>query len=282
VPLQADSVALQRGGGSPQPGAPVSATAPQPGQRVGGPAPVAPPSPPAIGLLERSAKPITPENPIPRRTYSVPVELPAGASDQMRIVISLRATIDQQGRVAELRRIGPAPLPPAVQPYAEAAIAAVRQWQYDPPAEGPISFNVTVSFAGATPPRADQTAGPPLLSGLLEETITVTPARPNVGFGGTPVRVGGAIRQPAKTRHVNPEYPPIAQSSRVQGVVILEAVIGDDGRIVDTRVLRSIPLLDQAALDAVRQWEFTPTMLNGQPVPVIMTVTVQFTLPNEQ
>jgi len=64
----------------------------------------------------------------------------------------------------------------------------------------------------------------------------------------------------------------------VQGVVIIEATIGPGGKVTDTRVLRSIPLLDQAAIDAVKQWEFTPTTLNGQPVPVIMTVTVQFTL----
>ena len=81
-----------------------------------------------------------------------------------------------------------------------------------------------------------------------------------------------------KTKHVKPVYPPIAQSARVQGVVIIEATIGPNGKVQDARVLRSIPLLDQAALDAVRQWEFTPTLLNGVPVPVIMTVTVQFTL----
>ena len=59
---------------------------------------------------------------------------------------------------------------------------------------------------------------------------------------------------------------------------IIEATIGPDGAVKDAKVLRSIPLLDQAALDAVRQWQFTPTLLNGVPVPVIMTVTVQFTL----
>jgi protein TonB len=84
--------------------------------------------------------------------------------------------------------------------------------------------------------------------------------------------------QPTKTRHVNPAYPELAQSAKVQGVVILEARIGPDGKVSNARVLRSIPLLDQAALDAVTQWEFTPTRLNGQLVPVIMTVTVQFTL----
>jgi protein TonB len=79
-------------------------------------------------------------------------------------------------------------------------------------------------------------------------------------------------------KNVPPTYPPIAQSARVQGVVIIEAVIGPSGKVQDARVLRSIPLLDQAALDAVRQWEYTPTLLNGVPVPVIMTVTVNFTL----
>jgi protein TonB len=92
------------------------------------------------------------------------------------------------------------------------------------------------------------------------------------------VRVGGNIKPPQKVKHINPIYPPIAQSARVQGIVIIEATIGPNGKVQDARVLRSIPLLDQAALDAVRQWEFTPTLLNGVPVPVIMTVTVQFTL----
>ena len=93
-----------------------------------------------------------------------------------------------------------------------------------------------------------------------------------------PVRVGGNIKPPTKTRDVKPVYPAIAQSARVQGVVIIEATIGPDGKVKDAKVLRSIPLLDQAALDAVKQWEFTPTLLNGVPVPVIMTVTVNFTL----
>ena len=60
----------------------------------------------------------------------------------------------------------------------------------------------------------------------------------------------------------------------MQGIVIIEATIGEDGRVINARILRSVPLLDQAALDAVRQWQFTPTLLNGVPVPVIMTVTV--------
>ncbi len=93
-----------------------------------------------------------------------------------------------------------------------------------------------------------------------------------------PVRVGGSIQPPRKTHHAAPHYPEIARAARVEGVVILEAVIGEDGRVRNLRVLRSIPLLDDAAAEAVRQWQFTPTLLNGEPVPVVMTVTVGFTL----
>jgi len=93
-----------------------------------------------------------------------------------------------------------------------------------------------------------------------------------------PVRVGGNIKPPTKTRDVRPIYPADAQAAGVTGVVIIETTIDPAGRVSDAKVLRSIPILDQAAIDAVRQWEFEPTLLNGAPVPVIMTVTVNFTL----
>jgi protein TonB len=93
-----------------------------------------------------------------------------------------------------------------------------------------------------------------------------------------PVRPGGNIRAPQKVYNVAPIYPPIAQAARVSGVVIVEALIAEDGSIRDVKVLRSVPLLDAPALEAVRQWRFTPTLLNGVPVQVIMTVTVTFTL----
>jgi protein TonB len=93
-----------------------------------------------------------------------------------------------------------------------------------------------------------------------------------------PVRAGGDIRMPTKIRDVAPEYPQIAQRASVEGIVIIEAVIATDGTVRDARVLRSIPLLDRAALDAVRQWRYEPTRLNGVVVPVLVTVTVQFRL----
>lgn len=92
------------------------------------------------------------------------------------------------------------------------------------------------------------------------------------------VRVGGQIKEPKKLKNVNPSYPDIAKQARVQGVVILECTISPQGKVTDVKVLRGIPLLDQAAVDAVKQWVYTPTLLNGVPVPVIMTVTVNFKL----
>jgi periplasmic protein TonB len=93
-----------------------------------------------------------------------------------------------------------------------------------------------------------------------------------------PVRVGGQIKEPKKLKNVPPVYPQIATQARVQGVVILECTISPQGKVTDVKVLRGIPLLDQAAIDAVKQWVYTPTLLNGVPVPVIMTVTVNFKL----
>jgi protein TonB len=93
-----------------------------------------------------------------------------------------------------------------------------------------------------------------------------------------PIRVGGHIKPPVKVKDVLPHYPKLAADARVQGTVILECVISPRGTVTDVRVLRGAPLLDDAAVEAVRQWMYTPTLLNGIPVPVIMTVTVHFDL----
>jgi TonB family protein len=125
------------------------------------------------------------------------------------------------------------------------------------------------------PPPAPATPapGPGAVVGGLEPDSQ--PEAPRRVF---PVRVGGAIAEPKKVRHVSPSYPDIAKQARVQGVVILEATITPSGKVGDVKVLRGVPLLDEAALEAVKQWEYTPTLLNGVPVPVIMTITVNFRL----
>jgi protein TonB len=92
-----------------------------------------------------------------------------------------------------------------------------------------------------------------------------------------PIRQGGKVQAANLIHQVNPVYPPLARQARVQGVVVMEAVISREGLIESLQVVTGHPLLNQAALDAVRQWKYRPTMLNGEPVEVITTVTVTFT-----
>ena len=112
--------------------------------------------------------------------------------------------------------------------------------------------------------------------GIVGGRVGTPPAPPQAPPRVTPVRVGGKILPPTKLRDIAPLYPYEADLAGVQGIVILKATIGVGGQITDVEVLRSIPLLDEAALTAVRQWVYTPTLLNGVPVPVVLTVTVRF------
>ena len=97
-----------------------------------------------------------------------------------------------------------------------------------------------------------------------------------------PFRIGDGIRSPAKIVNVNPVYPPEAREARVQGVVILEATISRTGEVSDVEVLRSVPLLDEAAVAAVRQWRYEPTLVDGEPVSILMTVTMNFQLRDDE
>jgi protein TonB len=99
-----------------------------------------------------------------------------------------------------------------------------------------------------------------------------------IGDVETPVHAVGDVRAPKLVRRVDPLYPEIARLARVGGVVIIEAETDLYGRVRNARILRSIPLLDQAALDAVRQWIYEPMVVNGRPRGVIFTVTMTFKL----
>lgn len=111
-----------------------------------------------------------------------------------------------------------------------------------------------------------------------EALLPPPPPPPPAPVNREPVRVGGAITAPALVSRVAPEYPNIAVNAHVQGVVVLEAVVGRDGRVEEVKVLRSIPLLDAAAIAAVRQWRYSPLLLNGQPQRFVLTVTVSFSV----
>ena len=226
------------------------------------------------GPLERSAKPITPENPIPRRTRLVrPPYPPEAATVGARATVTLRVTLDHLGTVGEVRTVGvpilgamAPPGPTEERAFTDGLLALVRsakdavgQWRYEPPADAPIAFDVVIGFTS----EADG------------EVLAQTARRDSPPTGAS---VGSGLASPRKVKHVNPVYPVAAREAKITGVVILEAQIGPDGRVLDARVLRSIPELDAAAVDAVKQWEFTPTLINGAPMPVTMTVTVQFSL----
>jgi protein TonB len=93
-----------------------------------------------------------------------------------------------------------------------------------------------------------------------------------------PVRAHTDVRPPERVRDVTPVYPEMARQARLEGIVIIECTIDVMGRVSNATVLRDIPFLSEAALEAVQQWRYKPTLLNGVPVPVIMTVTVNFQL----
>ena len=149
---------------------------------------------------------------------------------------------------------------------------------------------MTVLTAGSAATVA-QKATPPKFTGdwVLDSTRSSTsetpssvrgrgapPPSPAASGASAPVRVGGNVPAPTKIKDVKPVYPRDAIFAKIGGTVVLEAVVGKDGRVASVRVIRSLPGLDEAATDAVAQWVYTPTLIGGVPVEVLMTVTVSF------
>jgi protein TonB len=128
------------------------------------------------------------------------------------------------------------------------------------------------------PPGSDPTAGFPPGTvgeiGVSPPSVLMPPVVQKTG----PVRVADLPVAPRKTVDARPVYPDIARLARVQGTVVMEAVLDPTGRVTQLRVIRSVPMLDQAAMDAVRQWRYTPSTYGGQAVSVLMTITIRFTL----
>ncbi len=137
-----------------------------------------------------------------------------------------------------------------------------------------------ISVFGGTPTSGNENGG---VTSILSSGITtdVAPpaaatAKPKAANG--PMRVGGAVAEAKVIRKVQPIYPPLARSARIQGSVEFTAIIGKDGVIENLQLIHGHPLLVNAARDAVLQWRYRPTLLNGQPVEVLTTITVNFVL----
>lgn len=114
-----------------------------------------------------------------------------------------------------------------------------------------------------------------VVGGVPGEAPVPPPPPPVAG----PIRVAGQIDAPELLHRVNPAYPDVAVAARIQGTVILEAIVGETGRVEEVKVLRSVnPLLDREAVAAVRQWRYSPLILNGRPARFILTVTLSFNL----
>lgn len=126
-------------------------------------------------------------------------------------------------------------------------------------APGQAEYKVKIGNAGGSPGVAGRDVAPP-------------PGK------AQPVRVDGALQATKLVRRVNPVYPPLAAQARVQGVVVLEVLISNEGDIDSLRVVSGHPMLSSAAVDAVRQWKYRPTLLNGEAIQVITSVTLKFTL----
>lgn len=187
----------------------------------------------------------------------------------------------------------PAPPPPPPPPAAPRPAKAVSQPAAVNPRSAPtapakeiLPERSVVDFGGEEDLPGGVEGGVPggipggIAGGLIsnEALLPPPPPPPPPPVDRGPVRVGGAITAPALVSRVAPEYPNIAVHAHVQGVVVLEAVVGRDGRVEEARVLRSIPLLDAAAIAAVRQWRYSPLLLNGEPQRFVLTVTVSFSL----
>ena len=183
-----------------------------------------------------------------------------------------------------------APPPPPPPPPPPAAVKIVKQVQTDiingqlrTPTKIPKKVEMIKEEESPPPMTAGVVGGVPggvpggSMGGVMGSIIGGTPvAVPKVAVQR--VRVSQGVTQGMVIHRVQPTYPPLARTARVQGAVVLAAIIGKDGTIQNLHVLSGHPLLTQAALDAVKQWRYKPYILNGDPVEVDTQITVNFTL----
>lgn len=181
----------------------------------------------------------------------------------------------------------PSPPPPPPPPAAKAAKAV--QASKPAPTTGP-TFTVPSEIPVGIQPESGIDLGGEggvvggveggipggVLGGILGGMVNEAPPPPPPP--AKPRRVGGDLQAPALIHRVEPEYPGVAISGKISGTVILEATVNEAGAVTDVTVLRSILVLDKAAIKAVKQWRYEPLVLNGKPSPFILVVTLTFTL----
>ncbi len=265
------------------------------------------PEPVSTPATAPAVKPAPKENPEPKARPQEPMRV--GANVQASKLISkvepvypelarqarvektviLEALVDAQGNVANLRVIQGHPL------LDQAAIDAVRQWRYSPTYLNgqaiQVVATVSVPFLLASDSSA-RLSNSTMITGILGGAPSSTTSQGGI-IGGAPtggvnpavkppqrepLRVGGNIQESKVIKKVDPVYPELAKRARVEQIVMLEVTVNEEGLVSNVRVIRGHPLLDQAAIDAVKQWVYAPTLLNGEPMPVVATATLIFSL----
>ena len=217
-----------------------------------------------VGISALMAGRDRPANPEPQQPLFVSVALALGSP----IVPEIEAP--KPVEAAKPAR-GESPMPKAEEP----AVAL------DPAGAAPLEAPSTIQPEAAVPPG-------PVGAEIGTPDGSDRPGTPEGTGSGSgngagsasqgPVRLAAGIDPPKKVKDVKAVYPPDALRNQLRGTVVIEATISAEGRVIDAVVKRSIPGLDQAALDAVRQWEYEPARMNGAPIAVIMTVTVAFSI----
>ncbi len=198
----------------------------------------------------------------------------------LRAAKAIMGQITAAGAGASPGRVAPdgAAIAQDLELMLKAASAAFTQWRLAPPAAAPAIARLSAQFDLAAG-QATAGAAQPLsgFSGVPGEFSTFV-VRRDAPVDDRTLRVGGVIAPPRKIVNVAPIYPQEAKDAKVQGVVVIETVIDESGAVREAWVLKSVPLLDGAALEAVKQWRFEPTLVNGVPTAVRCTTTVNFTL----
>lgn len=184
-----------------------------------------------------------------------------------------------RGFLVEPLSVAPPPPPPPAPKAAAPRVAPKPQPQQQAflaPVEVPVEITPeeAIDLGGVDSGAAGGVEGgvPGGVVGGIVGGLPDTPPPP------APIRVGGNVREPRRLVSVPPVYPELAVKARLQGTVVVEATLDERGRVVKVSLLQGTPLLTQSALDAVSKWVYSPTLVNGVPTPVIMTVTVHFRL----
>ncbi len=223
-----------------------------------------------------------------RRAVTLPVSVLLHTAAALALVVVPLLTSDaipepQSGVRAflvEPMSVPPPPPPPAARPAAAPRVTPKphpQQQAFVAPVEVPteITPEQALDLGGDDTGSPDGVDGgvPGGVVGGIVGGLPDAPPPP-----ATPVRVGGGVREPRRVSAVPPVYPDLAVKARMQGTVVVEATINERGRVVNVSLVQGAPLLTDAALEAVKKWVYTPTLVNGVPTPVIMTVTVHFRL----